>query len=74
MEIPRLSEKLRAALAEELTRFANQNNSEETEVSPEEAAARAMNQIAARVLAGEEGLFDPTNAGDNLALALGNMS
>jgi len=66
MEIPQMSRELRATLAEELAKGP-------TDKTAEEATFLAMKAIAARIQAGEAHLFDPTNAGDNLALAFGCM-
>lgn len=64
-----LSENLRGALAKELEKAGQQTN-----VTPEVAALMAMREISRRIDSGEAGLFDPTNSGDHLALALANMS
>ena len=66
---PQLSPQLRKALAEEIARIGDQKQNPPP--TPEQAAYDAMRAIVGRVLNGEQNLYDPTNAGDNLALALG---
>ena len=67
-KIPQLSEQLRAALGEELGKI---DQKEQETQEPEVLVVEATERLLARILDGEAGLYDPTNAGDRLALSLG---
>lgn len=69
MEISNISPALRKSLAEELNKLSKPELAD-----IESATAAAMQEIARRILEGERGLFDPTNSGDNFALALGAIN
>jgi WD40 repeat protein len=67
MTIPSLSETLRKSLAETLV------TDHDPSTEPEIAILHAMRAINRRIEQGEEGLYEPTHAGDRLALVDGNF-
>jgi len=73
MEISTLSKKLKTALCQEMENITRNSSDGQTQFCAETAMLQAMKIIVQRIEQGEEGLFDPTNSGDNLAIALASM-